>query len=289
MAIEDNQFLEHRGVSVKGILRAFVVNLMEGRIRQGGSTLTQQMVKNYFLTHERTISRKVKEIFLSVLMETILDKDQILNTYINIIYLGASKGRQIIGVEAASQNYFSKPISKLNLAECALLAGIIQSPGRLNPLSNPEGAIKRRNRVLSKMVEHGFITDTEQKAAETQTYVRTKIQETSVPFPGYFVDAVMREARLHDVDLNGAKIFTTFSEAHHSSAKRAVDLHLKDLEKRFKLQSLETAIVSADTKTGQILSLIGGRSFRTSPFNRALLAKRQMGSTVKPFVYLSGP
>ena len=174
VAIEDPYFLEHRGISWSGLARAFVINLKQLRLSQGGSTITQQLVKNYFLTPEKTTRRKIKEIFISLLFELRVSKDHILETYLNIIYLGQSGVFQVRGYGAASQYYFQKDIERLNLAECSLLAAIVNNPGRYNPVKNPEKALERRKRVLRKMVEQERISQAEMEEALTKPLPREK-------------------------------------------------------------------------------------------------------------------
>jgi len=155
-AIEDSRFLDHRGISFIGILRAALKNIMNFKMREGASTITQQLIKNYFLTPEKTLSRKIKEASMALVVELRFSKDQILESYLNVIYMGQNSTFQVRGYGAASKHYFGKSISKLNLNECSLLAAIINSPGLYNPFTRPESAIKRRRRVLTKMLENNI-------------------------------------------------------------------------------------------------------------------------------------
>ncbi len=296
LAIEDNRFLSHSGVSITSILRAMITNLTSGRAAQGGSTITQQMVKNYFLTPEKTIKRKLIEIIISVLLEARASKDDILETYLNIIYLGQSGTFQIRGYAAASDYYFNKPLQQLELPECALLAAIVNSPGLYNPFSKPENAQKRRELVLSKMLEYQMITETEEKLAN-QAALPTKPARLNVTETApYFIDAVRRQLQALDLEEEmGLKIFTTLRLSDQSAAQNSVQKHLSRLEstnkKIKKLKEarhiLEGVLVSADPQTGEVLALVGGRSFRTTQFNRALDSQRQVGSIFKPLVYLT--
>lgn len=296
LAIEDQKFLEHQGISVVGILRAFVRNMISGRVVQGGSTITQQLVKNYFLTHERTFSRKFKEIFMALLIETKTSKDDILEAYINEIYMGQNGSFQIRGFGAASEYYFGKQLTELNLPECSLLAAIVNSPGLFNPFKHPENAIERRKKVLTKLFEEKMISEKEMLSAETAPLPQTAQKVLSEPAP-YFVDAVMRQLDNMGVDTTfGLKIETTLNLNAQDAAQRAVRDGIANLEKNNKIvrdlkekdgKILEGLLVSADPTNGQIQAIVGGRNFRISQYNRAIQARRQVGSIIKPFVYLA--
>jgi penicillin-binding protein 1B len=296
ISIEDQHFLEHKGVSFTGILRAGVKNLVSGRAAQGGSTLTQQLVKNYFLTPEKTLKRKLYEFLMALVLETHVDKDQILETYLNIIYLGQQGVYQIRGYGAASEHYFSKPIQNLNLQECSLLGAIVNSPGLFNPFTHPDKSKKRRDLVLTKMRELHFINDSEMNTAQNSTLPSRPKIAISATAP-YFIDAVQRQVIADGFDpSSGLNIFTTLDKQAQESAQLAVNEHLEKLEKDNKKIkkiseeqkiNLEGLLISADVSTGQIRALVGGRSFKKSQYNRAIDSHRQVGSTMKPLVYLS--
>jgi penicillin-binding protein 1B len=293
-AIEDSSFLEHQGVSVSGVARAFVKNISEGRWAQGGSTITQQLVKNYFLTSEKTISRKIKEMVMALLIESQFSKDEILQNYLNVIYLGQNGPFQIRGYGSAAQHFFEKPVSDLSLSECATLAALINSPGLYNPFTKPENAMNRRNIVLDRMAELGKIDEDQISVAKAEA-LPTKQQKTlSEPAP-YYVQAVRRKISELGLESNaGLKVFTGLNTSAQEYAYQAVKKGLTQLEalptiKKHSEQGakLETFLISLDITTGQILALIGGRGYKDTQFNRALDAHRQVGSVMKPIVYLT--
>lgn len=296
IAIEDARFLEHKGISFIGILRAVAVNLIKGRKAQGGSTLTQQMVKNYFLTPEKTLKRKLVEFVMSLLIEVRFDKDLILETYLNIIYMGQQGPYQIRGYGAASKHYFQKNLNQINLSQCSLLAAIVNSPGQYDPFKKPEKAKERRDFVLQKMVEQKFITAKEKDRAASEPLPRDENIHLYSTLP-YFLQAVMEQAKKLGVDdFAGYRIFTTLDLDLQEAAQTAVVSNLENLESsRAPLKKLmasqktrlEGALVSVDVASGKVRSLVGGRSYKTTQFNRILMAKRQVGSTFKPFVYLA--
>ena len=295
LAIEDSNFLNHSGVSIGGILRAMVKNLFAGRVRQGGSTITQQLVKNYFLTPERTLRRKLKEFVMAILLESRATKDEILETYVNEIYMGQNGVFQVRGHGAASQHYFSKPLADLNLAECALLAAIINSPGKFNPFAHPEEATKRRTRVLDQMRELKLIDDSQHQEAMGTLLPSNPKRALSEPAP-FFVDAV--RARIEELQVStdaGLRVYTTLDLSAQEAATQAVKAGVERLETQLpKLRKnkelgdrLEGALVSADPLTGFVTAIVGGRNYRESQFNRATKSQRQIGSLMKPIVYLS--
>jgi len=294
IAIEDSQFLEHGGVSYTGILRAVVKNTIAGKKAQGGSTITQQLVKNYFLTPEKTLSRKLREILLSVNLETKFTKDQILETYLNIIYMGQNGSFQIHGFGAAAENYFGKEANELQLHECALLAAIINNPGLNNPWQKPEPALKRRKLVLTKMLEIKAITESEMAQAEAQPLPRRPVALPSETAP-YFIDAALKQLRQEGIAPEGKRVLLSIDLEKQSLAQKVVQENLSQLEdarpklKKFKAAGLrlEGSLLSTHAKSGLIVAAVGGRSFRTSQFNRITEAQRQVGSLVKPFIYLT--
>jgi len=296
MAIEDSKFLEHKGVSWIGILRAGVVNLIKGRKAQGGSTLTQQLIKNYFLTPEKTLKRKALEFVMALLMENRFDKDLILETYLNIIYMGQQGPYQIRGYGAASRHYFQKSVSDLSLAQCGLLAAIVNSPGLYDPFLNPDKSKMRRSLVLQKMEEQKFITQTERLAAESEQLPKNENPNLYITLP-YFLQASLAQAKKLGIeDYEGHRIFTTMDLRYQEAAQSAIVKNVKLIEREFpivkkvkatKKLDLESALVSVDIATGGVRAVVGGRSFHKTQFNRILFAKRQVGSTFKPMVYLT--
>lgn len=294
MAIEDQQFLEHSGVSFKGIFRALSRNLIEGRKAQGASTITQQLVKNYFLTAEKTYSRKAREIAMALMLETRFNKDQILETYLNIIYMGQSGAYQVKGFKSAARHYFDKDLSKLNLAECSLLAAIINSPGIYNPFKNPDKAIKRRQLVLAKMLELNLISQRQKEEAEKQALPKV-LPTLAVETAPYYVEAVRKQISTLNLPWEGLKIYTGLNLEAQAQAQNALIKKLEQLEaenktiKKNKEQglTLQGSLLSVSSKTGLIEVAVGGRDFKKTQFNRATEAKRQIGSIMKPFVFLT--
>ncbi|MDC0980483.1 transglycosylase domain-containing protein, partial [Bdellovibrionales bacterium] len=294
-AIEDNQFLDHSGISIIGMFRALIRNIFRGGVAQGGSTITQQLVKNYFLTSERTFKRKAVEIFISLLLEYKLSKDKILETYLNVIYMGQNGPFQVRGYGAASKHYFAKPLSKLSISECALMAAIVNSPGRFNPFRHPERSLKRRNRVLSKLKEHKMVDDLTLSQARRTPLPKKPPKTLTEPAP-YFVQAVLKQIkRLNISQESGLRIYTTLRETAQEAAKNAIRENLKRLEKKSKLiqkhksngEHLEALIISIAVPTGEVISLVGGRKYSQTQYNRAINSHRQVGSIMKPFVYLA--
>ncbi|MCA0399891.1 MAG: PBP1A family penicillin-binding protein [Proteobacteria bacterium] len=279
IAIEDKRFHEHFGIDLTGLARAIVKNFTSGRMQQGGSTLTQQLAKNIFLTQERSLSRKVQEALLSLWLERNFSKDQILELYMNRVYFGAGA----YGVEAASQKYFSKSARAVTLGEAAVLAGLVQSPSRLAPNRNPEGAAERAALVLQKMVEQGFATTEMAKLAKTNT---ADAKKRSRPGAGnYAADWIMDALDDHIGSIDGDIVVkTTIDPRLQALAERIVATSFE--QKRLK-QNVEQVALVAMSPDGAVRAMIGGRDYAQSQFNRAVAAKRQPGSSFKPFVYLA--
>lgn len=295
LATEDAKFLEHPGISFKGLARAAWTVLQPGRRAQGGSTITQQLVKNYFLTDERTLKRKLTEIPMAVLVERHATKDEILETYINLIYMGQNGPFQVRGFAAASEHYFGQSVADLDLPQCALLVGVLNNPGFFNPFIKPQNALKRRTQVLDRMLEQKLI-DTEQAAAAKAAPLPTKPTRAMTEPAPYFVQSVRSQLREKGIDESeGLRIFTSLNlraqETAHQSIRNGLDkletgyAHLKKLKAQGK--SLEAALISANPLTGEVQALVGGRGFLVSQFNRATSSKRQVGSVMKPFVFLT--
>lgn len=296
LAAEDQRFFEHRGVDLRGTARAAWVNVRQGRIAQGGSTITQQLVKNRLLTPRRTFLRKVREAWLATLVDWRYPKERILEGYLNEIYLGQRGGLAVRGVGAAARAYFGKEVGQLTVAESATLAGMTRAPNSYSPAVNPERARERRNAVLARMQELGWIGEQELRTSSAE---RVRVR----PGPGggqpapYFTDAVRQELERELgedalAEVPGATIETPLDLALQRFAERAVTRGLERLEARHpKLtrraagDRLQAALVVIDPATGQVKALVGGRDYGASQFNRATLARRQPGSAFKPFVY----
>lgn len=294
-AIEDSQFLEHSGVSVTGIARAMVRNLLRGRVAQGGSTITQQLVKNYFLTSERTFRRKFKELFMSIILELHANKDEILQSYLNVIYMGQNGPFEVRGYKSASDFYFAKPLEDLELHECALLSAIVNSPGRYNPFYHPERALQRRNLVLDKMLEHNMINAQTHDSYTKKDLPQKQIKSVTESAP-YFIQAVKKKlVELQIPTETGVKIYTTLQPEAQKLARLSLQDNLAKLTQKYKNlkeqedkgRHLEGLLISADVETGGIVALVGGRSYRKTQYNRAIESHRQVGSIMKPLVYLA--
>jgi len=293
VAVEDRNFYDHWGISPKGIMRAFMVNLQKGALRQGGSTLTQQLVKNFFLTQERTLQRKAIEALMAILVEIHYDKDEILEAYLNEVFLGQSGRRAIHGFGLASQFYFGKHISALNAYEIATLVGIVKGPSYYNPKRKPERALERRNVVLQVMHEQGLITEYEKKVWTMRPLgVVQYSQYQKVEYPAY-LDLVRRQLRQDyaeaDLTSEGLKIFTSLNPIVQRSAEQALSKRLKRLESGYRMpeRSLQGAVIVASTESGEVEAIVGDRNPRYFGFNRALDARRSIGSLAKPAVYLT--
>jgi penicillin-binding protein 1B len=294
-AIEDRDFLEHRGVSATGFLRAIARNIIAGRYAQGGSTITQQLVKNYFLTPEKTVRRKIQDMVMAILLEANLDKDQILENYLNVIYMGQRGPFEVIGFGAASEHYIGKKLSDLDLPECALLAAIINNPGKYDPAAHPDNATKRRALVLDHMSEYGMITLA--KAEEAKKAALPAAQEHLLKEPApYYTQAIFRELeRLQIATDDGLRVYTALDVHAQDFAQKKILSHVENLEKTNKNiaklkasdHNLESSLISVDVATGEVIALVGGRQFVKTQYNRVLDAHRQVGSIMKPFVYLT--
>ncbi len=305
IAREDSRFLEHFGVDPVGVARAAVANLLAGGIRQGGSTLTQQLARNSFPLGGQNMHRKILEAALAVRMEAVLSKDEILTHYMNRIYFGAG----LFGVETASQAYFAKPAADLTLSESALLAGLIRSPNRLSPFRDPNGALEQRNIVLRQMEDQGFISARQRVEAQAEP-VLLAAEKPAAPQEDWAMELLWRELERvlpQDVlDGAGLKIYTTLDGNMQRAAVAAVEEQLASVESRpgyphqkkadtafVDPQSrggtpyLQASAMAVDNHSGGIRVLVGGRDYDTSKFNRAYFAERQVGSSVKPFVYAS--
>ncbi len=289
-AVEDRQFKHHHGVAPRSIARAFLANLKARRAVQGGSTLTQQLVKNYFLSSERTLARKVNEAIMAVLLELHYDKAQILEAYVNEVFLGQQGKHAIHGFGRASEFYFDRPLQDLDSGQIALLIGMVRGASLYNPRRNPQRALERRNQVLDIFVTTGLLTDSEAKAAKTRPLGVTKTPRSGGSRYPAFVDLVRRQLRrdyqASDLSSEGLKIFTTLAPSDQEYAQKAVSSGLEDLKQRGLPPDLQAALVLADVASGEVRALVGDRVAGSNGFNRALDARRQIGSVIKPLVYL---
>ncbi|MCX7823422.1 MAG: PBP1A family penicillin-binding protein [Syntrophobacterales bacterium] len=296
VAIEDKRFYGHPGLDILGIIRALIVDLRAKKIVQGGSTITQQLVKNYFLEPERTFRRKLLEAIISLIIELRYTKDEIMEMYLNEIYMGQRGGIEIRGMGEAARIYFGKNVEDLNLSEAATLAGMIKAPNLYNPILHPDRAKARRDVVLEAMAEQGKIDQ------ETMKTIKNKPIETfhglSIPIKKapYFVDLVFEQLKqLYDpkvLESEGLVIYTSLIPEIEDEAEQALreelqkieasNPHLKDPEGEL----LQGVIISVQPKTGMVRALVGGRDYSVSIFNRATKAMRQPGSVIKPFIYL---
>ncbi|MFB2553086.1 transglycosylase domain-containing protein [Ensifer soli] len=277
IAIEDRRFYSHFGIDPLGLARAMITNLTTGRMVQGGSTLTQQLAKNMFLSPERTLERKVQEVLLALWLEQTYTKDQILTMYLNRVFFGSNA----YGVEAASRRYFNKPARDVNLGEAALLAGLLKAPSRLSPARDPEAAEERAQVVLGAMQEEGFITEAETKSAMSQPPTRAKSFWSGAE--NYAADMVMDQLPgLIGTIGEDLVVETTLDLGLEKKAEETL-ARLLDGEGA-RLDASQAALVSLDG-TGAIRAIVGGGDYATSQFNRAFKAKRQPGSAFKPFVY----
>ena len=297
IAIEDQHFLEHKGLDPRGIARAIWVNLKTLSFAQGGSTITQQLVKNLMARRTKNIFQKVNEVFLSFLLEAKFEKEQILERYLNEVYLGQIGYLEVHGVAEGAEHFFGKKIQDLNLSEVALMAGLIRGPGFYSPYRHKERAIERQHLVLTKMAETGQIAKEEALAAMKVPLRLSPAHTTTVKSP-FFVDYVKIElvrllkGRITEQELikSGFRVYTTLDMRLNQIAQDSISSGIALLEGQIKTKipfRLEGALVSTDHSTGQIRALIGGRNYAQSNFNRILNMKRQVGSTFKPFVYLA--
>jgi penicillin-binding protein 1B len=291
IAAEDDNFFTHSGVAPTSILRALWVNLRGGQVRQGGSTLTQQVVKNIYLTQERKLARKVEEAVLAVMLEMRYSKREILTAYLNEIYLGRSGGVNVMGVGAASRAYFGKDASQLTLAEAATLAGIIPAPSSYSPLTHPDRAKERRDWVLHRLADLRRIDKSRIDEALASPVVVSPEPLARRRAP-YFADAMEAEAatrfKVDDLADGGYSLYSTLGWEDQQAAQAAVDTGLAAAEKGYERnskESLQVALISVQPETGGILAYLGGRRYEQSQFDRVSQAHRQTGSSFKPVVY----
>ena len=296
-AVEDRRFEDHHGIDPVRIAGAFLANLRAGGIRQGGSTLTQQLVKNFFLTPERTLTRKVTEAVMALMVEARYDKRQILEAYLNEIYMGQRGSTGVHGVGEAARFFFGKRVPDLEIDESALLAAVIASPNAMSPHRHPERAKKRRDLVIGLMEAQGFIAPEEAERARNRPISTAAIALESGQ-DRYFLDALARQLpEVYDEELlavEGLRIYSTLDPTIQRAAVESLTQGLEALEKRLGTQPsgdeeevarLQGCLLAMRPQTGEILALVGGRDYSTSQWNRCTMARRQAGSAFKPIVY----
>ena len=285
LSIEDQRFFDHSGVDLSGLLRALLRNADEERFGQGGSTITQQLIKNTYLSPEKTFKRKYAEAMLSMALERRLSKEDIFALYCNEIYLGQRGATTIRGVRSAAQNLFGVELKDVNLVQAATIAGMIQGPARYSPMQHPDATRERRNLVLGSMLRDGWISIDEMKSAASAPVEITPLRASDSLAP-YFIDYVNRVAE-NEFKSNGAsqRIYTTIDLELQQIAETAIRNQLTALEKARPGKQPQAALVALDPTTGDVLAMVGGRSYAESQLNRVTDARRQPGSTFKPFVY----
>jgi len=294
LAIEDRRFFSHPGLDPLALVGAIVRNLRtESDIPHGASTITQQLCKNFFLTPERTLERKMQEAFLAFVLERRASKEEILELYLNEVYLGQGGSFSLNGVGQAASRYFRKDVGNLTLPESAVLAGMIQLPNRYNPFRHPERATARRNAVIRAMNDAGFIDveTMEQNLAVPLLVESTSVDLTDAP---YFVDLVRRQLAEHydpnDLTTQNLSIYTTLDLHLQALAQRALEQGLDDVQEMVKKRTekmVQGSLIAIEPLSGKVVALVGGRSYGASQYNRVTEARRQPGSTFKPFVYLA--
>lgn len=289
-AVEDRRFDRHHGVDVRGLARAFWVNLRAGRVEQGGSTITQQLVKSYFLTDAQTYSRKLKEAVMAMRLEARFTKQEILNAYVNEVFLGQDGERAVHGFGLASQFYFAKPLDELDVAETALLVGLVKGPSYYDPRRRPERAKARRDLVIRVFAASGLVT---KEQAQKATKKPLGIRAPGGAYVPAYLDLVRRDLKRDyaeaDLAAAGLAIYTTLDPRTQAAAERALTRQLVRLDSasRRKGARLEGAIVVTTPDSGDVVAVVGGRDIGFDGFNRALDARRPIGSLVKPAVYLA--
>ncbi|HEU4837186.1 MAG TPA: transglycosylase domain-containing protein, partial [Pyrinomonadaceae bacterium] len=294
---EDRSFFEHYGVNVRGIIRAFIRRYDSDPnspiARQGGSSITQQLVKNLLLSPEQTWQRKISEAYMSIILETRLSKEKIFELYCNQVYMGQQAGFSINGFGEASSAYFNKDVTNLTLPEAAFLAALIRSPNRYNPYTKIETATARRNQVLDSMAEAGVITQEEAKNAKATPLqvvpARGRIDVSDAPYFADYVQNQLGDMIAGNGGTEHLRIYTTIDMDLQRAAYAALTKQMNALDKiqskRFEPGTLQAALVAMNAKTGEIVAMVGGRDYSKSQLNRATDAFRQPGSVFKPFVY----
>ncbi|MDD4915859.1 MAG: penicillin-binding protein 1B [Methylococcales bacterium] len=288
---EDRDFYSHHGLSFKGILRAMWVNVKAGGLVAGGSTITQQLVKNFYLTSERSLARKINEALMAFILEYRYSKNEILEAYLNEIFLGQDGASAIHGFGLASEFYFGEPLKNLSLSQNATLVALVRGPSYYDPRKNPERALERRNLVLDSMQEEGYLTPQQTADAKKEPLsVATVTHRSANRYPD-FIDLVKRqlkqEYKEEDLTSEGLRIVTTLDTRIQDTLEKTITEKLQKLEKSPKSNDLESAAIVTRRDSGEIVALAGGRNSASTGFNRALDAVRPIGSLIKPVIYLT--
>lgn len=291
MATEDRNFYHHFGLSFKSIARALLANIRAGSVVQGGSTITQQLAKNFYLTPEKSLWRKINEAFMALILEFRFQKDEILEAYLNEIYLGQDGASAVHGFGLASEFYFGRPLENLPLKDIAALVALVRGPSYYDPRRHPERTIKRRNLVLEEMHQQGYITKKQAIAAkQLKLNVISRTHRSVNRYPG-FLDLVKRQLREEykeeDLTSEGMRVFTTLDTQIQNTLEKTITRKLKYLEKKPRTSQLETAVIVTRRDGGEIVALASGRDPNGVGFNRAIDAVRPIGSLIKPAVYLT--
>ena len=289
LVTEDRDYYQHDGVSVFAILRALVANIKAGRTVQGGSTLTQQLAKNLFLSRERTLWRKIREAYIALILDYRYDKDRILEAYLNEVYLGQSEGQAVHGFGLAARLYFGQPIQELRIDQLALLVGMVKGPSYYHPVRHPERARKRRDLVLRLLMQQEILTAVQYEQAVNRPLDIQENLKIASRQPAYFqqLKHELKEkvgARYHSD--SGLRLFTTLDPVSQVMLEKAIMSKIPELEKKSG-KGLEAAAVAVDRRTGEIRAMVGGKRTGYDGFNRALNASRPIGSLVKPAVYMT--
>jgi penicillin-binding protein 1B len=288
LAVEDRRFFEHHGVSPRGIARALLANLRAGGTVQGGSTLTQQLAKSYFLSAERSLWRKINDALIALLLEARYSKLEILEAYLNEVYLGQEGTRAIHGFGLAARHYFGRRLAELNLPEVALLVAMVKGPSLYNPRRHPERVRERRDLVIAQMLELGMLDEqAARRARRAALGVTERPGALGSAYPD-FLDLVRRQLRRdyreEDLQSEGLRVFTTLDPVVQDAAQATLTRSLPALERN--AAQLQGAVIVSDTQSGEVLAVVGGRDPSAAGFNRALDARRPIGSLIKPVVYL---
>ena len=293
LAVEDRDYFSHYGIELKSILRATLHNLVAGELEQGGSTITQQLVKNFFLSHERTVTRKVNEIIMALLLEWRYSKQEILGAYVNEVYLGQQGQRSVHGFGAAAEFYFARPLNELRLDQLALLIGMVKGASWYNPRRHVERARQRRDLVLDLMHEQNYLDEhTWRQARQRPLDLSARPRWVAGKYPAFLQlvkQQLAREYAAGDLRRKGLRIFTTLDTRRQDRVEQVLREQLPLLERARSLEpgSLQAASIFVETGSGAVLALAGGRNAQYTGFNRAIQAQRPIGSLVKPFIYYS--
>jgi len=290
LTAEDREFYTHHGLSVRGIFRALWANIKAGKFVQGGSTITQQLVKNFYLTPERSLWRKLNEAAMALILEMRYGKDEILEAYLNEVYLGQDRARAIHGFGLASEFYFDRSLNQLDPEQLAMLVTLVRGASYYNPRRHPERILERRNRILNGMVDQGYLSSeladkVKQKSLGISERTQRQ-QKRHFAFLSLVRRQLQEQYRYEDLSSEGLRIFTTLDPLVQQTVEKKSERGLKRLEKRKSVDKLEIAAIVTRREGGEVVALIGGRS-RVEGFNRALDANRPIGSLVKPAVYLT--